>query len=208
MADYPDWVLVHKKKGTYINRVGDKYYLYAAHSERIPGTGKVRRVSDGYLGRITEADGFIPAKRKLSEGVYVYEYGLSYTIFRLSKRIHTDLKRKFKTKADLVMATGMLMFMYGRTAPEFYETSGVSLKFPGLDMDAPLTDWQRNSADSTARMVAYTLKTYFGDDFAKALELLPLIRVAIMAGDKRLAVIPAAAAAFCKKHDLDFEEER
>ena len=26
MADYPDWILAHKKKGTYINRVGDKYY--------------------------------------------------------------------------------------------------------------------------------------------------------------------------------------
>ena len=31
MADYPDWVLAHKKKGTYVNRVGDRYYLYAAH---------------------------------------------------------------------------------------------------------------------------------------------------------------------------------
>lgn len=32
---YPDWVLKHKKPGTYINKVGDKYYLYAAHSERV-----------------------------------------------------------------------------------------------------------------------------------------------------------------------------
>ena len=51
MADYPDWVLKHKKPGTYINVVKGKYYLYAAHSERIKGTDKVRRVSDGYLGR-------------------------------------------------------------------------------------------------------------------------------------------------------------
>ncbi len=50
-----------KKKGTYINKVGDKYYLYAAHSERVKGTNKVKRVSDGYLGRITETDGLIPA---------------------------------------------------------------------------------------------------------------------------------------------------
>ncbi|MBO6215432.1 MAG: hypothetical protein J6N76_07840, partial [Lachnospiraceae bacterium] len=62
-ADYPEWVMKYKKKGTYINKVGDKYYLYAAHSERIKGTNKVRRVSDGYLGRITEKDGLIPAKK-------------------------------------------------------------------------------------------------------------------------------------------------
>ena len=60
-ADYPDWVMKYKKKGTYINKVGDKYYLYAAHSERVKGTDKVRRVSDGYLGRITEKDGLIPS---------------------------------------------------------------------------------------------------------------------------------------------------
>lgn len=30
MADYPDWVLQHKKKGTYINHQNGKYYLYAA----------------------------------------------------------------------------------------------------------------------------------------------------------------------------------
>ena len=38
-ADYPDWVMKYKEKGTYINKVGDKYYLYAAHSERVKGTG-------------------------------------------------------------------------------------------------------------------------------------------------------------------------
>jgi len=52
MSAYPDWVMKHKEKGTYINKVGDKYYLYKVHSERIKGTGKVRRVSDGYLGNI------------------------------------------------------------------------------------------------------------------------------------------------------------
>jgi len=80
MSNYPDWVLKHKKKGTYINVQNGKHYLYAAHSERIPGTDKVRRVSDGYLGRITEEDGFIPAKKKLPDSVFVYEYGVSETI--------------------------------------------------------------------------------------------------------------------------------
>lgn len=57
---YPEWVLKHKKKGTYINKVGNNYYLYAAHSEHIPGTAnKSRRICDGYLGKITEKDGFI-----------------------------------------------------------------------------------------------------------------------------------------------------
>ena len=44
-VEYPEWVMTHKKKGTYINRVGDKYYLYAAHSERIKGTGCIFRLN-------------------------------------------------------------------------------------------------------------------------------------------------------------------
>lgn len=79
---YPDWVLKHKKKGTYINKVGNNYYLYAAHSEHIPGTAnKARRVCDGYLGRITEKDGFIPKKKK--ESPLSLEYGLSCAIVSL-----------------------------------------------------------------------------------------------------------------------------
>jgi len=208
MAGYPDWVLAHKKKGTYINRVGDKYYLYAAHSERIPGTNKVRRVSDGYLGRITETGGFIPAKRKLSEEIFVYEYGLSETVFRLFGQLHRDLKRKFKTNADIVMAKGVLVFMYGHASPALYETSYVSLRLPGLDLEAPLTDWQRASVDSTARSITNLMKRYFAEDYTQAMELLPLIRIVIMAGDRRLAVIPAGAAAFLEKHRIEFKEGR
>ena len=63
---YPEWVLKHKKKGTYVNCVKGRYYLYAAHSERIHGTKKVKRIFDGYLGRITDRMGlFLPKIRSL-----------------------------------------------------------------------------------------------------------------------------------------------
>ena len=67
----------------YVNKSGGRYYVYAAHSERIKGTGKVRRVSDGYLGRITEDEGFIPARSRVGETVYAYEYGLSHAILQI-----------------------------------------------------------------------------------------------------------------------------
>lgn len=52
MADYPYRVLKHKVKGTYVNCVKGKYYLYAAHSERIKGTDKVKRIC---MGTLTES---------------------------------------------------------------------------------------------------------------------------------------------------------
>jgi len=143
MADYPDWVLKHKEKGTYVNVQNGKYYLYAAHSERVPGTDKVRRVSDGYLGRITEKDGFIPARRKLADPVYVYEYGLSETILSLCTKIRSRLNREFRANGDFVMAGGALLFMHGEIIPECFEASWLSKRLSGFGMRKKPTEKQR-----------------------------------------------------------------
>ncbi|MDR3304912.1 MAG: hypothetical protein LBS85_02615 [Clostridiales Family XIII bacterium] len=208
MADYPDWVMKHKRKGTYINKAGNKYYLYAAHSERVPGTKKVVRVSDGYLGRVTEKDGFIPAKRKLSGEVFVYEYGFSHTILALCGRIHSGLRREFKANADFVMASGALLFMYGEIRQETYETSWLLMSLPGLSMDTAPTGKQRAGIERTGRMIADTLKKRFGDELPEAFALLPCIRMVCMAGDHRAAAIPPGAAAFCERHRIVFKEDK
>ena len=207
MASYPDWVIKQKKKGTYINKVGDKYYLYAAHSERVPGTNKVRRVSDGYLGRITEADGFIPAKRKLSGQVYVYEYGLSETIFKLCAKIRSGLNREFRANGDFVMAGGALLFMFGELRPELYETTWLSKRLTGFAIRKAPTEKQSVGMERTQRMIADTLKGYFGDDYALAVSLLPLVKVVRMGDEKVIAAIPGSVSGFLEKYSLNFELE-
>ena len=122
---YPDWVLKHKKKGTYINKVGNNYYLYAAHSEHIPGTAnKSRRICDGYLGRITETDGFIPKKPKPSPTVL--EYGLSCAIVSLCKqpfqRIANDHPDIFK---DIIIRS-ILLFIYDQNASRLQHLSYIT----------------------------------------------------------------------------------
>jgi hypothetical protein len=206
-AEYPEWVMAHKKKGTYVNRVGDTYYLYAAHSERVKGTDKVRRVSDGYLGRITEKDGFIPAKRKLSSEVRAYEYGLSWAIVSSCEKIRSGLRREFKANADAVFAAGALLFMHGAVRPDLFEASGLSILLPGSDGVECLTDKQQTGAKRTGRMIADILKKRFGVDFEDALTLLPLVRIVCMAGDSRMAKTPAGVAEFCERHGLDIKED-
>jgi hypothetical protein len=206
MPDYPDWVLKHKKKGTYVNVVKGKYYLYAAHSERIKGTNKVRRVSDGYLGRITEEEGFIPGKSKSTGDVYAFEFGLSETIVRLCAKIHAGLKREFRANADYVFVCGAILFMHGEIRREFYESSVLSLRFPGLDPEKRPTKTQHVGTERTQRMIEDTLKKNFCNDYAEALALLPLIHAVSLAGEFRAAKIPEGVSAFCAKHGLIFEE--
>jgi hypothetical protein len=206
MADYPDWVLRHKKKGTYINCQNGKYYLYAAHSERVSGTDKVRRVSDGYIGRITEESGLIPAKRKLAGTIYVYEYGLSETVLSLCGKIRAGLGREFRDNGDYVMAGGALLFMHGEVRQEHYEASWLSVRLPGLDMGKPPTDKQRVGMERAQRMIADTLARHFGDACPAAASLLPLVKAVRMGGETAVAAVPVGAEDFFKLHGLSFKE--
>lgn len=206
MADYPKWVLKHKKKGTYINFQNGKYYLYAAHSERVPGTKKVRRVSDGYLGRITEEDGFVPARKKLSGPVHVYEYGLSATVFSLCKKVYSGLRREYRDSADFVMACGMLLFINGSISREFYETSWLSALLPGIDVQRTPADKQRTGMERTQRMIADILAGHFGEDCHQASALLRLVMAVKMGTEEVIAVIPDGVGSFMERHGLKFEE--
>jgi len=158
MRVYPDWVLAHKKKGTYVNCVNGRYYLYAAHSERIPGTKKVRRVSDGYIGRITEKDGLIPARDKVSSGVAVYEYGLHMAALALSDGILKGLKREYRTAAVRILISGILLATGGEADDSAFKSSYLSVVFPDVSITRPLNDNQRTGVERCRRMVADKLR--------------------------------------------------
>jgi hypothetical protein len=164
MANYPEWVIKYKEKGTYINLVKGKYYLYAAHSERVPGTKKVKRVCDAYLGRITEEDGLIPPKDKVEGIVTVLEYGLSTLIFSVCENIHNGLQRTFTKNGDFVIAAAILTFIYGKYDYRLFRYSYLSMTFPKLDFKIPPTQAQVSGIDRGSRMIKDTLLRTFGED--------------------------------------------
>jgi len=164
MADYPDWVLKHKAKGTYINYVKGKYYLYAAHSERVPGTKKVKRICDGYLGRITEYEGLIPVKDKVSDTIKVMEYGVSSLLLGVCSNIHKGLRRTFTKNGDFIMVASLLCFIYGKYSEILYHQSFLSTRFPYLDFKNPLTEAQIYGIDRGVRMIKDNAQRVFGED--------------------------------------------
>lgn len=164
MANYPEWVMKHKKKGTYINHVKGKYYLYAAHSERVAGTDKVKRICDAYLGRITEKDGLIPPKEKVAGIVSVLEYGLSTLVLYICENIHKGLRRTFVKNGDFVMVASILSFIYGEYNDCIYLYSHLSVTFPGLDFKTQPTQAQVSGIERGLRMINDTMIRTFGDD--------------------------------------------
>lgn len=207
MADYPDWVLKHKKPGTYINVVKGKYYLYVAHSERIKGTDKVRRVSDGYLGRITEEDGLIPPKDKVNEPPVVLEYGMSATVLTICEKIHKGLRRSFTKAGDLVMAASILSYLYGTYDSLLFKQSYLSQRFPDLDFDAVVTKPQEFGIERGQLMIRDAMKSHFGEDLDSAMLLFPLVYMVSINGRIYRSAEPEATRELRLKYNLKWEQQ-
>ncbi|MDO4272009.1 MAG: hypothetical protein Q4C83_03460 [Candidatus Saccharibacteria bacterium] len=207
MADYPDWVLKHKTKGTYINKVGDKYYLYAAHSERVPGTKKVKRVFDGYLGRITKEQGLIPPKDPFPESFFTYEFGLSSLILTLCANIHKGFRRSFVVYGDFIMAASILSYIYGCYSLELFQHSWLSLRFPQLQFPPSLTSQQVNGISRGVRMIADTMQHTFGEDLNQVKASFSLIT--LVSSNKKLhcCQLPASVEAFVKQYSFDWSSD-
>jgi len=206
MADYPNWVMKHKKKGTYINKVNDKYYLYAAHSERKPGTKIVRRVSDGYIGRITEEDGLIPARDKVKGTVQVFEFGMSATILNLCKKIHSGLKRTFKSNADYIMVASILSVIHGRYDNFCYEHSYLSILFGDIDFMKEPTQKQAFAIERGVLMIRDTLSTHFKEDLSAVLFHFQNCYKVKTNGKFYVSQEPAVVLELKEKHHIDWEE--
>lgn len=205
-ADYPDWVLAHKKKGTYINKVGDKYYLYAAHSERVKGSGKVKRVCDGYLGRITEEDGFIPAKSKLKNLPEVFEIGLSYTVVSASGQIHLGLRRSFPKYGDVVYSCSVLSYIYGEYSKELFEHSYLCILFPDISFPDSFTKAQFTGIGRGRRMLEEHLGKVFGEDILRIRSLFPDVRLLRINGQYHLSRLTENVSLLSEKYSIDWRD--
>lgn len=203
-ANYPEWVMKFKKKGTYINKVGDKYYLYAAHSERVKGTDKVKRVSDGYLGRITEKDGLIPAKSQLRTPPASYELGLSYALICLTPDILSALTAAFPKYGKAVYSCSVLLFIYGTHNRFLFEHSFISLFFSDTVYPDRLSPAQVTGIERGCRMINDRLNIILGDDLKAFLALFPDVRLIKAANKYFLSELSEDVLALSHKYSIDW----
>jgi len=94
----PDWVLKQKRKGTQVTRIGENYYLYRISSHWNPQKKRAVKVTEEYLGKITE-EGLIPPKHERIKEIYRYitvkEYGASFFLQSISQDIQDELRKVF-----------------------------------------------------------------------------------------------------------------
>ncbi|MGC8976415.1 MAG: IS1634 family transposase, partial [Candidatus Ratteibacteria bacterium] len=78
-SKYPDWVIKCKKKGTAIHRIGGNFYLYEVGSKWDKELKRARKITKGYLGKITP-EGLKEPGYKRNKVTDVKEYGASWLL--------------------------------------------------------------------------------------------------------------------------------
>lgn len=205
-ADYPDWVMKYKKKGTYINRVGDKYYLYAAHSERIKGTDKIRRVSDGYIGRITKEDGLIPSKSRIKSIPVSMEIGLSRIIIPISEKLILSMRKSFPKYGDYVFSRAVLLYIYGTYSDELYFQSYLSVFFDGAESPDQVTKTHISEIDRCSRMIFDVMKKEYGEDLELITKLFMHVRLVRIDDSYYLSGITDEIMKLSEKYSISWED--
>lgn len=205
-ADYPEWVMQYKTKGTYINKVGDKYYLYAAHSVREKETGKIRRISDGYIGRITKEDGLIRSKSRLKSDPVSMEVGLSYPILLTAGNIRTGVRRRFPKHVDYVFSRGVLLYIYGIHSDELFQQSYLSIYFSECESPSQITNTHRTEIERCSRMVTDVMGKKFGGETELVTKLFPHMRLIRIDDNYYLSGLTSEILALSNKHNICWEE--
>ena len=165
---YPDWVMKHKTKGMYVNKVNDETYrLYRGHSQRVPGTNTVKRIVDEYIGTITKSEGLKKTQPKIKGPVQVLRYGRSCLLSQLMAQYIRHLQQVAGSKWETAYVWGLLLSQYGESAGTWYRHDWLSVRYPGLEFtDASLLQEARRMSV----MLEDKLKQRFGEDASRMVE--------------------------------------
>lgn len=202
---YPEWVLKYKKKGTYINKVGNNYYLYAAHSEHVPGTAnKARRVCDGYLGKITETDGFIPKKQKASP--VSLEYGLSCAITSLCKKPFQRIEHDYPNTFKEILIRSILRYIYEENVNRLQHLSFISSL---ISKDFVVDEQTEFLIQRTTRMIQSILRKTFpdSDDLFCFISEMRCIQIIKLNNDWVISKFNRNVNDFIASNHMDFVED-
>lgn len=218
-ASYPEWVAKCLSPGQYINKKGNFYYVYAAHSERRPDVGHPVRVSDGYLGRITEQDGFLPArKRKTAQSqppsvpeppflADSWNYGAPIAVVLATGMVLSALRTTYRAHGTFIYLCSVLTFLYDIYNEELYRISVLSLLFPNVSFPGKISPETETGIQRGTRMIADKVGAAYSDDW---LMMKACFSVSVLTRNRKGYVLPnlsPSAAALAKKYAVPVSPE-
>ena len=159
---YPDWVTKHRRPGTNISKIGGKYYLYEISSVWDKEKKRARKITKGYLGRITE-EGFVPKKTKTPPlppvNPTVKNYGEAIVAEGVGADILERLRSHFPELAETIYAVAVLRLLHNHPFKRLeneYEHSYLSEIYKNLNLSGKsMTELLRRLGNSREKLVEF-----------------------------------------------------
>lgn len=170
--DLPEWVKKYKEKGKTIKVKNNNYYLYESKCFYDKNRKNKNYTKDIYLGRITEDNGFIPAKKSNNvqpENLYSKVYG-NYILFNnLGNDILERLEKYFGSEySKLIFTIASLRAIENTPYCELedaYEESYFSVKYKNLSMTkTSLSDFLQDLSKYKTNMNLFMKEDIENDD--------------------------------------------
>ena len=167
--NYPDWVIKQKVKGTAIYKRNNNFYLYKVTSKYNSVTKKAKRITEEFLGKITQ-DGLVKPKHKRNiepQNVAVKDYGGSNLLGFLNKQLHQSLQKIFPNCFQEIIVMAMLRLIYVcplKNIRTLYDGSYLSTQYPDLKLaDKNITDLIRTIGTDRSNIVEFFKEFKLGD---------------------------------------------
>ena len=161
MSAIPPEIARFRRKGTEIKCIRGRYYLQRVTSKWDKQARKVRKITLGYLGRVTP-EGVIPPKtRRIPADAKPFskEFGATWALRQLTPDILAALEKHFPEDARWLYATALIRCIRHcamRYTEHFYEVSHLSESMPGLHLSsANLSNLMTSLGYRRRQMVAF-----------------------------------------------------
>jgi transposase len=160
MGQLPDWVLRHKKKGTEVRRIGDKYRLYKISSKWNPEKKRSQKITEKYLGTITP-EGLIPPKpqggAKSMSNLSVLDYGPYELVRQLNEDVLSRLQEFFLKDWERLWCCAVIRFVHRAPVKlwaHHYQASFLREQHESLNLSGKsMSSWLRHLGNYRKKMV-------------------------------------------------------
>lgn len=112
MSSLPEWVARHKKTGIAIEERNGRYYASRVHSVWNPKKGRAQKITEEYLGVVTQ-EGIVPPKHKRRKKVGgVLEAGNFAYLDQFTNKLARPLREFWPESWQSILAAGALKLVY------------------------------------------------------------------------------------------------
>lgn len=132
----PDSIKIHRPVGTEVRLINNTYYVYKISSKYDKEKKRAKKVTGKCIGKITEKDGFIPSKQKVSiETISIKQYGVEKLFESVAKNVLEDLRFSFPDIYREIYTIALLRLVDKVKFSEikkYYDNSSLSDRFTSL----------------------------------------------------------------------------